>query len=898
VAPVAVVSSSEPLMPDGASLVAWPPADVRARRRTVPLVGREAELAVLDGALARALRGERQVVFVTGEPGAGKTALVEHFVADAARRVALASTGGQCLEHVCAAEPYMPVLEAIGRLAKDSRAVGHLLRRCAPTWLVQLPWLIDAGDRAQVERALLGAARERMLRELSELVEAVSAEVPLVLVLEDLHWSDPSTVDALSLLVTRREPTRLLVIGSYRPVDLILARHPLRAVSQALQASRPCQEIALDPLGAEAVADYLARRFPNSDVSRAAAGALCERTDGNPLFLVTLVEHLIARGAIVQRAGQWHAADTLRDELTSVPEGVRRLIEQQLQRLPADDRELLEAASLVGNEFSAAAAAAAAGRETADVETRCTRLVGRGPYLERLPPVRWPDGTMAEGFGFRHALYRQALETAVSRGRGSEIHLRVARVLEAAYGARAAEIAAELALHFEEGGDYGGAIRHRRAAAQTAARRFSFVETEAHLDRALALLETLPASAARDREEFVLQSMVARVRQATRGYGAPEVSAAFERALALSHGAREPSAFYVLNGICTFHLVRGELDRALELSVRNLAIAEASGDRLLLLVAHQALWAAHFFRGELAAALYHLDAGEPLHDPVLHRNAALRYGSDPKTAALAYRAVVTWVMGSVDRAMAVAQRGIEEARSLGHPLSLVRAMVFGAWLRRCRREPEPCRREAETAIAHCEEHALPFLMPHAVALRGWALGELGDVGAGTAELQRGRTLWQAIGSTNGRTLTDADLAAIHLRAGRVAEARRLVDQANALIARGERFHEPEVRRLEGELVMAESGDREQAETSLRAAADCARRQGARTLELRAVTSLARLVAGDEQARQARERLAVLLAGFDEGFGTPDLDEARRLVEERRALPSPSAGRRSDPAAAR
>ena len=395
------------------SLLAWPAGGLPAGQAPVGLVGRSGELELLEERLARALRGERQVVFVTGEAGAGKTALVEHFVAGIARRQTLAITGSQCLEQFGAAEAYMPVLEAVGRLVREDGAARSLLRRYAPTWFAQLPWLIEEEDRERLGRELLGAARERMLREMAEFVEALGAEIPLVLVLEDIHWSDPSTVDLLSLIAVRREPARLLVLATYRPVELILAHHPLRAVSQRLAASRRCGEVALDDLGVEAVAEYLERRFAGSRFPPEVARLLRERTDGNPLFLVTLVDHLLTRGAIVEGNGHWEVGKGLRGELAAVPESLRLMIEQQLDRLGAEDRQLLEGASLAGIEFSAAIAAVGADRGTAEAEEGCERLAHAGPFLRHAGIAAWPDGTVAGCFAFRHSLYRETLAAAV-----------------------------------------------------------------------------------------------------------------------------------------------------------------------------------------------------------------------------------------------------------------------------------------------------------------------------------------------------------------------------------------------------------------------------------------------------------------------------------------------------
>mgnify|MGYP003694178369 CR=1 FL=1 len=345
----------------------------------------------------------------------------------------------------------MPVLEAVGRLVREDGVTRSLLRRYAPTWFAQFPWLIEEEDRDGLGRELLGTARERMLREMAEFVEALGAEIPLVLVLEDLHWSDPSTVDLLSLIAVRPEPARLLVLATYRPVELILSHHPLRAVAQRLATSRRCGEIALDDLGIDSVTEYLERRFAGSRFSHEVARLLRERTGGNPLFLVTLVDHLLARGAIVERDEHWAVGKGLRAEVAAVPETLRPMIEQQLDRLDAEDRRLLEGASLAGIEFSAAVAAVGTDHGTAEAEDRCDRLARAGPLLRHAGIAAWPDGTVAGCFAFRHPLYRETLAAAVPWRRREHVQLRIGTELERAFGERSSELAAELAVHFEEG---------------------------------------------------------------------------------------------------------------------------------------------------------------------------------------------------------------------------------------------------------------------------------------------------------------------------------------------------------------------------------------------------------------------------------------------------------------
>jgi DNA-binding winged helix-turn-helix (wHTH) protein len=226
-------------------------------------VGRELELAQLRGWLERALSGERQVVFVVGEPGIGKTTLVEAFLAQAAETHDLWIGRGQCLEHYGAGEVYLPVLEALGRLARgaDGEQLVQLLRRQAPTWLVQMPALMEDAEREALTRQLYSSTQERMARELAEAIDALTAERPLVLWLEDLHWSDLSTVDALAMLAWRREPARLLVVGTYRPADAIASGHPLRALAGELQAHAQCRGLPLGFLTPPEVCQYLAARF-------------------------------------------------------------------------------------------------------------------------------------------------------------------------------------------------------------------------------------------------------------------------------------------------------------------------------------------------------------------------------------------------------------------------------------------------------------------------------------------------------------------------------------------------------------------------------------------------------------------------------------------------------------
>ncbi|HEV2669281.1 MAG TPA: AAA family ATPase, partial [Blastocatellia bacterium] len=432
------------------------------------LVGREANITRLRGWLERALEGERQAVFITGEAGIGKTALVESFLFDAARDSQVWIAQGQCLEQYGAGEAYLPVLEAVSRLCQEPgrERLVELLRRHAPTWLQQMPWLASDADR----EAPPSVTRERMLREMAEALESLTCETPLVLALEDLHWSDYSTLDLISYLARRRERARLLVVGTYRPVEALLSEHPIENIKQELQVHNQCAELPLEYLTKDAVREYLAARFPQLPAEL--AQLIHSRTGGNPLFMVNAVDYLLAEGAMVERDGRWEMKVAVEKIEVGVPESIKQMIEKQIDRLGRARQRMLEAAAVAGAEFSSAAVAAALGEDAAQIEEQCEELQRRRQFIQPLGVVEAPDGTEAVRYGFIHALYQNALYDRIAPARRSQLHLKIGERGESVYGERAAEIAAELAMHFEQGRDFERAVNYLRQAAENANRRF------------------------------------------------------------------------------------------------------------------------------------------------------------------------------------------------------------------------------------------------------------------------------------------------------------------------------------------------------------------------------------------------------------------------------------------
>ncbi|MGH8531722.1 MAG: ATP-binding protein, partial [Gammaproteobacteria bacterium] len=400
---------------------------------------------------------------------------------------------GRCIEHYGAGEAFLPILEALDRCCRATGGSGLItrLQRWAPTWLAQIPGLLSAHENEELQRDIVGATKERMLRELVGVLEALSQELPLVMVLEDLHWSDAATLDAISLLAQRRDLARLLVIGTYRPVDAAIAEHPIKRLRQDLLARGRCIELPLAPFSRLELAAFLSVRFPGNTVPETVVETVYDRTEGHPLFVVNLFDEWATRDLIRLAEARWGLADRMDEFALGVPQRLRVLIEQRIDALSKMEQRLLAAAAVAGEEWSAALVAAALNMDCDTVDECCEALAERGQMIAQAGITEWPDGTVAGRYRFLHALYREVLYQALAAAQRVRFSKRLAERLAAAYGEQSHQVAAELADHFERGCEYARAVRYLGEAAENAARRYANREAVAYLSRALALVERL-----------------------------------------------------------------------------------------------------------------------------------------------------------------------------------------------------------------------------------------------------------------------------------------------------------------------------------------------------------------------------------------------------------------------
>ena len=516
-----------PATDQGAPHTAPARSPIEIESTSAEIVGREWALAELDSALEQARNGRRQLVFITGEPGLGKTTLLDAFTTRIRQAGTARIARGGCLEHQAAAEPYLPFLEAVASLCRGPgcEAAIALLRRLAPTWLVELPWLLADGDRRELQHEIRGATRERMLRELCEWLEAVTRDAPVVLALEDLHWSDPSSLDLLTASSRRRASAQLLVLATYRPVDVVVQAHPLRRVHRELEVQGFCRELVLTAWTTPQVEAYIRQRLPGADIEPGFDDWLQVRTEGNPLFVHHTLEHLLQHEWLQEEAGVWKPARSASQLGEVLPEDLRGVLEVRLERLEPSSNEVLEAASLAGLEFSVAAVGHALQRDRTEVEMCLELLARQGLFLTPTELAEFPDGTLSMRYRFRHALYRDVLRRRVPPARRVLWQRRLAQEGERTFGAEAESIAGELAVHFEQGREFAKCVHYASIAADRAARRFANEE-------ALDFLELVARSLTELSEEEQQQGMLDLLERrgiVLRSMGAmPRASEAFE----------------------------------------------------------------------------------------------------------------------------------------------------------------------------------------------------------------------------------------------------------------------------------------------------------------------------------------------------------------------------------
>lgn len=832
--PPAARAPESPAGGRGASTQPRPPRSYPVLGQAPRLVGREAELARLEEWYAAAAEGDRRIGFVAGEAGIGKTSLVETFLGAVAATGTVWSGRGQCIEQYGAGEAYLPILEALVRLGHDPAVpVADVFFRHAPSWLPHVPAILPQ-DRRPRPGSVTPA---RMLRELAEAVEVLTAHRPLVFVLEDLHWSDAATLEWLGYVARRRDRARLLVLGTYRPVEALLHRHPLRRLVAELRQTPQCDELVLDYLDREAVESYVEQRYGDDVPNRKElAGVLHRRTGGHPLFLATIIEGLRNQTLVAQASEDTPPSADLAAVGRVIPTSVRQFIEHRFELLSPQDRAILEAGSVAGDPFSVAAVVAGTDLYDETVEARCATWAGEGRFLVAEGTVTWPDGRLAACYRFRHALFQEVLYGCISPERRARLHRLVGDRLERAWGERAGEIAAELAVHFEQGRELDRAVSYAERAARRALERSAYSEARRHLERGLKVLARLPDDRRRLEREIDLSLVLGQVLMSMEGWGAREVEQLYRRLRALCTELEDDSRLpSVIWGEMAVSVVRSELRTTQELSEELLELARRRGSRLFEIVAQMELGGTALLLGELTTARDHLRRADELYEPDQHAHHVSQFGVDFGVFSRAWETHLLWQIGDVDRALERSERLLALSQELAHPLTRTVALAYAAMLQQFRLDVGRVEELASETIRQSREHGFPYYLAWGDVLGGWSRAVRGRTAEGLADIRRGLDTLQSTGGA--RLPYYRSLLADALRlSGRNVEALATLDEALGDVEQtGERWWLAELYRLKGELLRLLDRGAE-AEACLSHAVRVAREQGGTALELRAAES--------------------------------------------------------------
>lgn len=861
-----------------------PPSVSRVTMSGAIRLGREKEHNELWKAYCHVAGGHGLLACLSGEPGIGKTTIAEGFLQG------LASTGetcllarGRCSERLAGSEAYLPLLEALDSLLQgpSQGTAIRAMKTLAPAWFAQVASAeVEKGSQPHAVQAI---TQEQLKRQMGALLRELSRTTPVIIFLDDLHWADTATIDLLAYLAAKFAELRLLVIVTYRPSDLRLTKHPFLPLKLDLQGRGDCRDVEVAFLTLNEVESYLASQFPAARFPASFAQQLHTRTEGNPLFLVNLVGDLRDRQIIVQQDEHWILRVSLDSANIELPSSIRSLIERKREKLSEEDQRLLTAASVQGYEFDSTILADTLGLDVADIEEKLAVLERVHRFVRSAGEEEFPDQTLSSRYCFVHILYQNAFYDALSPARRRSLGMKTAKALEQHNGSEATHLAVQLAVLYEAAREFQKSSHYFLLAARNAARLSAHHEAVKLAHRGLEQVRSLPENEERMRRELGLQNALGSSLFLIKGYGDSEVEHTFRRAENLANQTGQVNELFgILRGLCFYYGIRGQLSIWRGLSSRVLELAERSGDPGLQVLSYHLIGDLYLWTGDFVQSRELLQKGISLYRPERDRSLPERFGAyDLLVGCRMFLAHDLWYLGYPDQARNAAEEAVHWARELKHAYSLAAASGHCAWIYILRGEPHMVLECAQECLQVSTDHGFPFHVAHAKAFRGWALSQQGQVGHGIAELQEAMGLYRGTGAIVELPFMAMLLASAFAKTNRFDLARTTLDTASNGFDDSPLFCDAELARWRGDLLLAEGANPEEAEACFRRALEIARRQNAKSLELRAALSLSRALTDQGRRPEAKHAVENVYCWFSEGAETSDVAEARAVLESLR-----------------
>jgi serine/threonine protein kinase/tetratricopeptide (TPR) repeat protein len=851
--------------------------DVDEQGGLTPLIGRDTELSILRDRWEQATEDMGQIVLLIGEAGLGKSRLVrelKNHVATGVAAGALSVIEWRCSQQHQDSSLY-PAIDFLARHLhfthevsaeeRSRRLVGHLkhLGMDQPETIALFAALLSVPMTEKHHALDLSPQRlrEKTHELLLEWLRACARLHPVLFICEDLHWIDPSALALLGVLVEEGAAERVLTLLTFRPEF----ETPWKSKAHQTQ-------IALNRLNKRQIADLMAKKIGRDKVPQTVVDAVAAKSDGVPLFVEEFTKVLMEAAEKGPATFYDPEGDSLVSgifRLQEIPATLEDLLMARLDRM-ASNREVVQLGATLGREFGYDLIRAVARLSEAPLQAELDKLV----HAE----ILFHKGKGAQRrYTFKHALIQDAAYQSILKKQRQEFHRRTAEALDSSFPETVQAEPELLAYHFTEAGMPLKAVDYWLKAGQRSQARSANQEAISQFGRGLEILKLLPESPQRDVLELGLQAPLGVVLTAVRGWGAPEVAPAIERARALcTKVGTVTDQFFALWGLWGFRVLRLDMDMCRQLSEEAMRLVEGSAEgRKLLFEAHWLPGCTAFYMGEFAAALDHFDKGLALCDDDLARANALRTGQNVRTMYLHHGALALWELGYPDRALQRADAAVQFARDLGHHFSLAMALYFTRWLYQCCGSEEKVRQSVEEEFALCQQHGFSFFEAHAVIARADRLIRQ-NKSSQSRNLESTLQALQASGCKLSLSQPCCVLAESCLQAKLLDDAQTWLDFGFDYVQSGQRCHESELLRLKGELLLARSRAEADAESCFEQAWEVADRQQSKSRQLRAAISLYRLKGNRSKDCQQLEKT---YSAFGEGFQTADLLEAKALLEK-------------------
>jgi len=836
-----------------------------------PLLGRDEEIELLMRRWQQIKRGYGSVVLISGEPGIGKSRLAE----TALER--LSADPHIRLRRFCS--PHHQDSALFPTISQLERAAGFRRDDTDQQRLDKLEALLseantDLGEAVPLIADLLSMPignrypplnltpqkrKEKTLQVLLAQLEGLATRRPTLMVFEDVHWIDPTSLDLLDRIVDRVATLRVLLVITFRPefAPGWIGRSHVTLMSLSRLPRPQRAEMIMRVTGGKALPQEIAEH-------------IIDRTDGVPLFIEELTKVVIESGILADAGDRFDARGPV--PRLAIPSSLHASLLARLDRL-APVRELAQIGAALGRSFSHELISAVAAMPQQQVDDALAQLVRAELVFQRGAP---PDAE----YTFKHALVQDAAYSTMLRGRRQQIHARVATTLESQFPEIVAVQPQLMAHHCAEAGFNEKAVGYRLKAGQQALARSAMTEAVAQLQKGIELLAKMPEDSRPVQHELDLQIALGRALMAAKGYSAPAVADALVRARALAERSDRPDRLApLLYSQWGFHAVRAEHELAVSLAEQMEKLGETRKDQATLLLGHYIHGASCYYRGEFVTARGLLELCDGLRDPAARATYATITVADPHAASLGHLASTLALLGYIDQGRSRVDEALSDARSLDHPftvafvLSKVCAVEAAAGL------PHDARRHAEELVALSNEHGFPLWLGLGLLQHGRSLMAIGQAQDGLVLLAKGLSVLRGAGAVVHTPRMLCYLAEAHAKVGHLQEGQQCLAEAAQLIEMTqERSGEAELHRLQGDMMNAR-GDQAAAEQNYHRALAVAERQSAKTLGLRAAISLAHLWFEQGKRTEARDLFAPVYDSFTEGFDTPVLREARALLEQ-------------------